>query len=200
MLPRGWTLVGIIAGKAFFITWALVIPLLVYPWWVVLGAYVFFAMITSLIMATTFQLAHCVEEASFVSADELRAEPPDLGRPRGRDDRRLLPAEPRAHVDARRAQLPDRASPLPEGAAHALSEDRGDRASQLRQARRSLLVPPVARTCPPIALSSSEGYGSARSARPRSRWASSGPIRGRRSRPRACRGAYGDRTRSRTPR
>ena len=73
--PRGWNLVGIVAGKAFFITWALVIPLLVYPWWVVLGAYVFFAMITSLIMATTFQLAHCVEEASFVSADELRAEP-----------------------------------------------------------------------------------------------------------------------------
>jgi len=33
-----------------------------------------FAMITSLIMATTFQLAHCVEEASFASADELRSE------------------------------------------------------------------------------------------------------------------------------
>ena len=39
-----------------------------------LAAYVGFAMITSLIMATTFQLAHCVEEASFASADELRAE------------------------------------------------------------------------------------------------------------------------------
>ena len=24
--PRGWTLVGVIAGKAFFITWAIVIP------------------------------------------------------------------------------------------------------------------------------------------------------------------------------
>ena len=72
--PRGWTLFGVVAGKAFFITWAIVIPLLVYPWWAVLGAYVFFTMITSLIMATTFQLAHCVEEASFASADELRAE------------------------------------------------------------------------------------------------------------------------------
>jgi linoleoyl-CoA desaturase len=72
--PRGWTLFGVVAGKAFFITWALVIPMLVYPWWGVLGAYVFFTMITSLIMATTFQLAHCVEEASFASADELRAE------------------------------------------------------------------------------------------------------------------------------
>ena len=72
--PRGWTLVGLVAGKAFFITWAIVIPLIVYPWWAVLGAYVVFTMITSLIMATTFQLAHCVEEASFASADELRAE------------------------------------------------------------------------------------------------------------------------------
>jgi linoleoyl-CoA desaturase len=72
--PKGWNLVGIFAGKAFFITWAFVIPMLVYPWWGVLAAYVGFAMITSLIMATTFQLAHCVEEASFASADELRAE------------------------------------------------------------------------------------------------------------------------------
>jgi linoleoyl-CoA desaturase len=72
--PSGWTLFGVIAGKAFFISWAIVIPLLVYPWWGVLAAYVFFTMITSLIMATTFQLAHCVEEASFVSAEELRAD------------------------------------------------------------------------------------------------------------------------------
>lgn len=72
--PRGWNLVGVIIGKAFFITWAIVIPLLVYPWWAVLGAYAVFSLITSLIMATTFQLAHCVEEASFASAEELCAE------------------------------------------------------------------------------------------------------------------------------
>ena len=72
--PRGWNLVGLIAGKALFITWALVIPMLFYPWWAVIGAYVGFTMITSLFMATTFQLAHCVEEASFVSADSLRLE------------------------------------------------------------------------------------------------------------------------------
>ena len=72
--PRGWNLAGLIAGKAVFVCWALVIPMLVYPWWVVLAAYAGFAMVTSLIMATTFQLAHCVEEASFVSPDELRSE------------------------------------------------------------------------------------------------------------------------------
>ena len=36
--PRGWDLAGVLAGKAVFFTWALVIPLLVYPWWVVLVA------------------------------------------------------------------------------------------------------------------------------------------------------------------
>ena len=48
--------------------------MLVYPWWGVLATYIGFAMLTGLIMATTFQLAHCVEEASFASADELRSE------------------------------------------------------------------------------------------------------------------------------
>ena len=71
--PRGWDLAGAIFGKTIFVTWAIAIPLLVYPWWGVLLAYLGFAMVTSLIMATTFQLAHCVEEASFPSADQLRA-------------------------------------------------------------------------------------------------------------------------------
>ena len=74
--PRGWNLAGVIGGKALFIGWALVIPSLVYPWWGVLAAYVGFSMVTSLIMATTFQLAHCVEEASFASAAEIREEKP----------------------------------------------------------------------------------------------------------------------------
>ena len=73
--PRGWDLAGLLGGKAFFVTWALVLPLLVYPWWVVLAGYVAFVMVTSLIMATTFQLAHCVEEAEFTSPAELDAEP-----------------------------------------------------------------------------------------------------------------------------
>ena len=69
--PKRWDLVGLVAGKAFFIGWALVVPMLVYPWWGVLGAYVVFAMIMGLITATTFQLAHCVEEADFASVEEL---------------------------------------------------------------------------------------------------------------------------------
>jgi len=74
--PRGWDLAGVIAGKVIFVTWAIAIPLLVYPWWAVLVAYLGFAMFTSLIMATTFQLAHCVEEASYASPEEVRAARP----------------------------------------------------------------------------------------------------------------------------
>ena len=75
-VPRGWNLAGVIVGKCIFLTWAIVIPLLVYPWWAVVGVYLGFAMITSLIMATTFQLAHCVEEATFISTEEAFATRP----------------------------------------------------------------------------------------------------------------------------
>jgi linoleoyl-CoA desaturase len=74
-IPKGWDLAGLVGGKAFFFAWTIAVPLLFYPWWVVFGAYASFAMVTSVIMATTFQLAHCVEEASFTSPAELGAEP-----------------------------------------------------------------------------------------------------------------------------
>jgi linoleoyl-CoA desaturase len=72
-LPKRWDLVGIIAGKAVFLGWAIVVPMLVYPWWQVLAAYAAVTMVAGLIAATTFQLAHCVEEAEFPSVDELTA-------------------------------------------------------------------------------------------------------------------------------
>ncbi|MDX6471552.1 MAG: linoleoyl-CoA desaturase [Gaiellaceae bacterium] len=73
-MPKRWDLAGLLSGKALFIGWAIVAPLLVYPWWVVAAGYVGFTMATSLITATTFQLAHCVEEAAFTSPEELEAE------------------------------------------------------------------------------------------------------------------------------
>ncbi len=73
--PRGWALVGIVAGKTLFVTWALIIPALIYPWWLVITVYVGIAMATSIVMAVTFQLAHCVEEADFSSAADLTANP-----------------------------------------------------------------------------------------------------------------------------
>jgi linoleoyl-CoA desaturase len=69
--PKGWDRVGLVAGKALFYSWALVVPLLVYPWWVVVAVYAGVTMVAGLVMAVTFQLAHCVEEADFVSPAEL---------------------------------------------------------------------------------------------------------------------------------
>ena len=56
-----------------FLGWAIVAPLLLYPWWIVLAGYTSSAMLGSLVIATTFQLAHCVEEADFTSPAELAA-------------------------------------------------------------------------------------------------------------------------------
>ena len=72
--PRRWDLVGLVGGKVIFICWAILVPLLFYPWWAVLGAYLAYSMVVSLIMAVTFQLAHCVEEADFASPDDLVTE------------------------------------------------------------------------------------------------------------------------------
>src|SRR6476661_2421939 len=71
--PSGWTRVGLVGGKLLFIGWAFVAPMLVYPWWGVLTAYIGLSMVTSVVMATTFQLAHCVEEAGFATPAELIA-------------------------------------------------------------------------------------------------------------------------------
>src|SRR5439155_17181759 len=72
-VPKRWDLAGIVGGKLIFVGWAIVVPLFVYPWWVVVLGYMGFAALTSLVTATTFQLAHCVEEADFTSAEELSA-------------------------------------------------------------------------------------------------------------------------------
>jgi linoleoyl-CoA desaturase len=72
--PTGWTLAGLVGGKLFYISWAIVLPLLVYPWWVVASVYVGLSMAGSIVMAITFQLAHCVEEATFASPADVVSE------------------------------------------------------------------------------------------------------------------------------
>jgi linoleoyl-CoA desaturase len=72
--PSGWSRVGLLFGKAFFLVWALAVPMLVYPWWQVVAAFVGLSMAMSVVMAVTFQLAHAVEEARFVSSEELGAD------------------------------------------------------------------------------------------------------------------------------
>jgi linoleoyl-CoA desaturase len=63
--PRGWSLVELIAGKALFFSWALVVPLLMHRWWVALIFYFGTSLALGFILALVFQLAHCVEEATF---------------------------------------------------------------------------------------------------------------------------------------
>ena len=33
-MPRGWDLAGLVSGKLVYLSWAVVIPLFIYPWWV----------------------------------------------------------------------------------------------------------------------------------------------------------------------
>lgn len=63
--PRSWSLVEMIGGKALFFGWAFVVPALFHPWWVVLLFYAATSFALGLILSVVFQLAHCVEEASF---------------------------------------------------------------------------------------------------------------------------------------
>lgn len=63
--PGGWNLVELIGGKTLFFGWALVVPALFHPWWVVLLYYTGTSFVLGLLLSVIFQLAHCVEEADF---------------------------------------------------------------------------------------------------------------------------------------
>lgn len=63
--PKGKDLVVFIAGKVVFFSMAFFIPMLLHPWWAVLGVYAIAAFTSGVVLAVVFQLAHCVEDASF---------------------------------------------------------------------------------------------------------------------------------------
>lgn len=54
-----------VAGKLLFVSYAFVIPALVWGIWWTLAFYFLATFVQGVIMGTTFQLAHCVEEAQF---------------------------------------------------------------------------------------------------------------------------------------
>ena len=68
--PRGWDLLTFWAGKAFFISYVFVIPMLLHPVWIVLLAYILAASVVGITMSIVFLLAHCVEEAKFLTPPE----------------------------------------------------------------------------------------------------------------------------------
>jgi len=60
--PAGWNLVALIAGKVFFVTWAIAIPLALHPAVEVAACFALVSAVASLALTVTFQLAHCIEE------------------------------------------------------------------------------------------------------------------------------------------
>ncbi len=62
--------VSLLAGKIVFVAWALVIPMLWHPAWIVIGLFFVMCFTVGFTLSVTFQLAHCVEEASFPRAPE----------------------------------------------------------------------------------------------------------------------------------
>jgi len=67
--------VQVAAGKLVHLGWAVVVPLLFNPWWAVLAAYLACSWATGLLLAVTFQLAHCVDRAEFPGPDSARRGP-----------------------------------------------------------------------------------------------------------------------------
>jgi linoleoyl-CoA desaturase len=76
--PRGWDLAVFAGGKLTFLCLAFVIPLLRHSPGVVIAGFVGTLAVNGIVMGVVFQLAHCVEEASFPAPN------PDTGRMDGR--------------------------------------------------------------------------------------------------------------------
>jgi linoleoyl-CoA desaturase len=63
--PKGWDIVVFVGGKLTFLSLAFVIPALFHTLPVVLLFYFITTFVEGLVIATVFQLAHCVSEAEF---------------------------------------------------------------------------------------------------------------------------------------
>lgn len=63
--PKGKDLAIFIAGKVTFFGMCFAIPMLLHPWWAVIGTYAIAAFTSGVVLSVVFQLAHCVEDAEF---------------------------------------------------------------------------------------------------------------------------------------
>lgn len=68
--PRGWDLVVFVLGKVYLFAVAFVVPMMFHPWWVVLAFYGIVTVVVGVVLSVVFQLAHAVDSAEFVVADE----------------------------------------------------------------------------------------------------------------------------------
>lgn len=69
---RPSVVIRVTLGKLFHLGWAVVLPLLFNPWWVVLVFYIGCSWLVGLFLAITFQLAHCVDVADFPAIESPR--------------------------------------------------------------------------------------------------------------------------------
>jgi linoleoyl-CoA desaturase len=63
--PKGKDLAIFIAGKIVFFTIAFGIPMMLHPFWTVVGVYALATFVSGVVLSIVFQLAHCLGEAEF---------------------------------------------------------------------------------------------------------------------------------------
>ena len=68
--PKPRELALLFGGKMAHVSWALVIPMFFRPWWGVLAFYVVCSWTAGFLLAMIFQLAHCVDSAEFMTAED----------------------------------------------------------------------------------------------------------------------------------
>ena len=71
--PKGRELVGFVAGKLVFVSWTVIIPLLLRPALPVVACFLVASFVLAFTLSITFQLAHCLEEAEFSSVERMQA-------------------------------------------------------------------------------------------------------------------------------
>ncbi len=144
--PRRRDVALLALGKLIHLTWAIAVPLMYHPWWVVLTFYVAISWSVGLLLATMFQLAHCAEPAEFFTADVPRRGPDFVAHQlRTTVDVRCRTRVGRgaaALVDGR-ARLPGRASPRTAPASHRLPARRQAAEPCLRRATSLDSEPPL---------------------------------------------------------
>src|SRR6266849_6158966 len=71
---RGRELLGALAGKALFVSWAFVLPAVLHPSWALLPLWGLAIFTLGNVLAAVFQLAHCVGEAEFLDSGRIESD------------------------------------------------------------------------------------------------------------------------------
>ncbi|HEY3450422.1 MAG TPA: acyl-CoA desaturase [Myxococcales bacterium] len=75
--PTRRALASTLVGKALFFGWAFVLPLVFHPTWWLVPIWLLASATTGVVLASVFQLAHCVGEAAHLDPGALQSAPQD---------------------------------------------------------------------------------------------------------------------------